>query len=345
MKMSEIARRLDCVVEGPADPEITGLKTIEDAGPGDLTFITNKRYLTRLVNTRAGGVILGADAPEVDLPTLRSKNPDFVVAEILGWFHPRLPVSKGIHPTAVVSPTATIGPGASVGAYAVIGDDVVLGSEATIFPNVVIYRGAKIGHSFMAHAGVVVRESVEIGNRVVLQSGAVIGGDGFGYVQRPDGSVMQKPQVGTVVLGDDVEIGANSTVDRATVGTTRVGRGTKIDNLVQIGHGSEVGEYGFVCAQAGLAGSTLLGDRVQLGGQVGVAGHLKIGNDSKVVAQSGIPNDVPAGSIVGGYPAVNVLSWRRASAAMTRLPKLLTRVRTLENELEALSKAIRRGNE
>ncbi len=345
MRMSEIAKRLDCQLEGGADPEITGLKTVEDAGPHDLTFITNKRYTARLINSQAGGVILGADTPRIDLPTLRSGNPEFVVAEVLGWFYQPPPVLKGIHSTAVVSETATIGRGASIGAHVVIGDDVVLGDDSTIFSNVVIYRGARIGHSFTAHAGAVVRESVEIGNRVVLQSGAVIGGDGFGYVQRPDGSVMQKPQVGIVVLDDDVEIGANSTVDRATVGTTRIRRGAKIDNLVQVGHGSDVGEYGFICAQAGLAGSTVLGARVQLGGQVGVAGHLKIGNDSKVVAQSGIPNDVPAGSIVGGYPAVNVLSWRRVSAAMTRLPKLLARVRTLENEIEALSKEIRGDSE
>ncbi len=338
MKLSEIAERLQCELHGNADLVITDLKPIDEAGPQDLTFVSNKKYFAKLPTTRAAAVILPADAPAVSLPSLRTDNPDFAVAQVLGWFYPPYEPPEGVHPTAVISPSARVGEHASIGPYAVIGEDVVIGDHAHIFAHVVIYPEVRIGHHFTAHAGAIVRERVMIGNRVVLQSGVVVGGDGFGYVPLPDGSIMPKPQAGIVELQDEVELGANTTVDRATVGTTRVRKGTKIDNLVQIGHGSDVGEYAFICAQAGLAGSTTLEDRVQLGGQVGVAGHLTVGKNTMVVAQSGIPNDVPANSVIGGYPAVNVLSWRRTSAALPKLPELLRRVRKLEQELDELKR-------
>ena len=338
MKLSEMAERLQCELHGTADPVITDLKPIDEAGPADLTFVSNKKYFAQLPTTRAAAVILPTDAPAVRLPSLRTDNPDLAVAQVLGWLYPPYEPSEGVHPTAVVSSSASIGEHAFVGPYAVIGEDVVIGEYARIFAHVVIYPEVRIGHHFTAHAGAIVRERVVIGNRVVLQSGVVGGGDGFGYVPLPDGSIMPKPQAGSVELQDEVELGANSTIDRATVGTTRVRKGTKIDNLVQIGHGSDVGESAFICAQAGLAGSTTLEDRVQLGGQVGVAGHLTVGKNTMVVAQSGIPNDVPANSVIGGYPAVNVLSWRRTSAALPKLPELLRRVRKLEQELAALQK-------
>ena len=336
MQLSEIAERLQCELHGNADPMITDLKPVDEAGPHDLTFVSNKKYFAKLPTTRAAAVILPADAPAVSLPSLRTDNPDLAVAQVLGWLYPPYEPPEGVHPTAVVSPSARLGAHAFIGPYAVIGEDVVIGDHARIFAHVVIYPEARIGHHFTAHAGAVVRERVVIGNHVVLQSGVVVGGDGFGYVPLPDGSIMPKPQAGIVELQDEVELGANTTIDRATVGTTRVRKGTKIDNLVQIGHGSDVGAYAFICAQAGLAGSTTLEDRVQLGGQVGVAGHLTVGKNTMVVAQSGIPNDVPANSVIGGYPAVNVLSWRRTSAALPKLPELLRRVRKLEQELAAL---------
>ena len=338
MKLSDIATRLDCELHGDGDIDVSGLQPVDEAGSHDLTFVSNKKYFAKLPNTRAAAVILPTDAPPVSLPSLRTDNPELAVATVLGWFSPAYTPPEGIHPTAVIAESARIGTHASVGPYAVIGDRVEIGAHACIFAHVVVYPDARIGDHFTAHAGAVVRERVTIGNRVVLQSGVVVGGDGFGYVPLPDGSVMAKPQAGTVELQDAVEIGANTTVDRATTGTTRIRTAAKIDNLVQIGHGSDVGRAAFVCAQVGLAGSTTLGDRVQLGGQVGVAGHLTVGENSQVVAQSGIPNDVPANSVIGGYPAVNVLSWRRTSAALPKLPALLRRVRKLEQELAALKK-------
>lgn len=336
MKLSDIAIRLDCELHGDGDIDVSGLQPVDEAGPHDLTFVSNKKYFAKLPNTRAAAVILLTDAPPVSLPSLRTDNPESAVATVLGWFSPAYTPPEGIHPTAVIAESARIGAHASVGPYAVIGDRVEIGAHARLFAHVVVYPDVRIGDHFTAHAGAVVRERVMIGNRVILQSGVVVGGDGFGYVPLPDGSIVAKPQAGTVELQDAVEIGANTTVDRATTGTTRIRTAAKIDNLVQIGHGSDVGRAAFVCAQVGLAGSTTLGDRVQLGGQVGVAGHLTVGENSRVVAQSGIPNDVPANSVIGGYPAVNVLSWRRTSAALPKLPALLRRVRKLEQELAAL---------
>ena len=338
MKLSEIAARLECKLQGNGDLPIAGMKTIDEAGPEDLTFVANKKYFAKLPATRAAAVILPTDAPAVALPSLRTENPDLAVAQVLGWFHPPYVPPEGIHPTAVIAPSAHLGEHASIGPYVVIGDDVVIGDHVRLVAHVVIYPQAQIGNNFIAHAGAVVRERVLIGDHVVLQNGVVVGGDGFGYVPLPDGSIISKPQAGTVELQDGVEIGANTTIDRATIGTTRVRKGTKIDNLVQIGHGSDIGESAFLAAQVGLAGSTTLEDRVQLGGQVGVAGHLTVGKNSRVVAQSGIPNDVPANSTIGGYPAVNVLSWRRYSAALPKLPELLRRVRKLEQEIEELRK-------
>ncbi len=207
-----------------------------------------------------------------------------------------------------------------------------IGPGATIHPHVTIYAGVRIGRAFVAHAGVVVREDTVIGDRVVLHPGVVLGADGFGFAPTADGAV-KIPQTGIVIIEDDVEIGANTTIDRATIGATRIGRGAKLDNLVMVGHNCEVGADAFLAAQVGLAGSTKLGRGVQMGGQAGAAGHLTIGDGVQIVAQSGVPNSVPAGQTVGGYPAVEVTRWRRASAALLRLPELLQRVRRLERAL------------
>ena len=339
MKLSEIAARLECELQGDGDLPIAGVKTIDEAGPEDLTFVANKKYFAKLSATKAAAVILPTDARAVLLPSLRTENPDLAVAQVLGWFHPPYVPPEGIHSTAVIAPSAHIGGHASIGPYVVIGDDVVIGDHVRLFAHVVIYPQVQIGSNFIAHAGAVVRERVLMGNNVVLHSGVVIGGEGFGYVPLPDGSIISKPQAGTVELQDGVEIGANTTIDRATMGTTRVRKGAKIDNLVQIGHGSDIGESAFLAAQVGLAGSTTLEDRVQLGGQVGVAGHLTVGKNSRVASQSGVPNDVAANSTIAGYPAVNVLSWRRYSVALPKLPELLRRVRKLEQEIGELKKA------
>lgn len=330
MKLTDIARLLDCELHGNGDVEISGVKGIDEAGPGELTFVANAKYLAKLPTTTAAAVILAPDVPAVQLPSLRTPNPYFAFARALELFYPPYTPPEGIHPTAVIAPSARIGAHASIGPYAVIEENVEIGDFARIFAHVVIYPKVRIGGNFTAHAGVVVREGSRIGDRVVLQSGVVIGGDGFGYVPLPDGTIYKIPQTGIVVLEDEVEIGANTTIDRATVGATIIRRGTKIDNLVQIGHGSDVGEGCFLAAQVGLAGSTKIESRVQLGGQVGTAGHLTVGRNTMVVAQSGIPHDVPANSVIGGYPAVDVHAWRRYSAALPKLPEVLRRLRRLE---------------
>lgn len=333
MKLSDIAQRLGCELPEKGEIEIFGVKGIDEAGVGDLTFVANAKYLAKLPATKAAAVILSPDAPPVTLPSLRVANPYLAFARALELFYPPHVLPEGVHPTAVISPTARIGSHAAIGPYVVISDDVIIGPYARLFAHVVIYPKVSIGRAFTAHAGVVVREGSQIGERVVLQAGVVIGGDGFGYVPLPDGSIYKIPQVGTVTVEDDVEIGANTTIDRATVGMTMIRRGAKIDNLVQIAHGCEVGEGALLAAQVGLAGSTKLEAGVRLGGQVGTAGHLTVGKNTMVAAQSGIPNNVPANTIIGGYPAVAISAWRRYSAALPKLPELLRRVRRLERAL------------
>jgi UDP-3-O-[3-hydroxymyristoyl] glucosamine N-acyltransferase len=264
---------------------------------------------------------------------LRTPNPYLAFARVLEWFYPPYTPPVGIHPTAVIAPTARVGASAYIGPYAVIDEHVVIGDHARIFAHVVIYPNVQIGHEFTAHAGVVVREGTKIGDRVVLQAGVVIGGDGFGYVPLPDGSAYKIPQTGTVSLADDVEIGANTTIDRAAMGATVIRRGAKLDNLVMIGHGCDIGEGALLAAQVGLSGSTKLEAGVRMGGQVGAAGHLTVGKNTMVAAQSGIPHDVPANSVIGGYPAVDIQSWRRYSAALPKLPELMRRIRRLEQAL------------
>jgi UDP-3-O-[3-hydroxymyristoyl] glucosamine N-acyltransferase len=329
MKLAALASELDCELRGDGEIEIGAVRGLEDAGSGDLTFLANPRYTAQLGSTRASAVILPASAPEVRLASLRTAHPYLAFARALALFYRPRPAAPGIHPTAVVAPSARIAEPVSVGAYAVIGEEVEIGPRAVMHPHVTIYSGVRIGADFVAHAGVVVREDVRIGDRVVLHPGVVLGADGFGFVPMPEGAV-KIPQTGTVVIEDDVEIGANTTIDRATLGATIVRQRAKLDNLVMVGHGCEVGSDSFLAAQVGLAGSTKLGRGVQMGGQAGAAGHLTIGDGVRIVAQSGVPSSVPPDQTIGGYPAVEVTRWRRASAALLRLPELLHRVRRLE---------------
>lgn len=339
MKLFDIAQRLKCEMRGNGAVEIAGMNSIDEAKANELTFVANKKYFTKLTETKAAAVILALNAPEVPLPSLRTANPYLAFARVLEWFYPPYTPPVGVHPTAVIAPTARIGSSSAIGPYAVIGENVVVGDHARIFAHVVIYPKVHIGRYFTAHAGVVVREGTKIGDRVVLQSGVVIGGDGFGYVPLPDGSTYKIPQAGTVLLEDEVEVGANTTIDRATIGTTIIRRGAKVDNLVMIAHGCEVGEGALLAAQVGLAGSTTLEAGVRMGGQVGAAGHLTVGKNTMVAAQSGIPHDVPANSVIGGYPAVDILSWRRYSAVLPQLPELVRRVRRLERAFKKTQQA------
>jgi UDP-3-O-[3-hydroxymyristoyl] glucosamine N-acyltransferase len=264
---------------------------------------------------------------------LRTPEPYLAFARAVEEFYRPTPVSLGVHPTVVVAPTARIGTGASIGAYCVIGEGARIGRDARLAPHVVIYPEVQIGDRFVAHAQVTVRERVRIGNDVILYSGAVVGSDGFGYAVTRDGRIHKIVQAGDVVLEDEVEVGANAAVDRAAVGSTILRRGVKIDNLVQIGHGSDVGEGSMLAAQAGLSGSTRVGRFVRMGGQSGAAGHLTIGDGAQVAAQGGVASSVPPGAVVGGYPAVEAALWRRMTAALHRLPALLRRVRRLEKQL------------
>jgi UDP-3-O-[3-hydroxymyristoyl] glucosamine N-acyltransferase len=332
MRLAELAKLLDCELRGDGDVEIERAAPIETAAQGDITFVANQRYTHFLDGLAASAVILAADAPAVALPSLRSANPYLAFARAVEHFYRPLEVPAGIHPTAQIAASARIGVNPSIGAYAVIGDDVAIGDDARIAPHVVIYPEVVIGDRFVAHAHVTVRERVRIGSDVILHSGAVIGSDGFGYLPER-GGIRRLLQAGAVVLEDEVEIGANSTVDRAMVGATILRRGVKLDNLVMIAHGCEIGEYSMLAAQVGLSGSTRVGAWVRMGGQVGSAGHLTIGDQAQIGAQSGVANSVAAGAIMGGTPAVELVLWRRMMTAAKRLPELLKRVRRLEQHL------------
>ena len=322
MKLSEIASAIEARLEGD-DVEITRVAGIEQAGPGELTFVANPRYAGAARTTKASAVIVAEDFPALSIPTLRNANPYMAFAKALNLFYHPPRYTPGIHSTAVIHDSARIGRNAHVGAYVVIDEDVEIGERCVLLPHVVIYRGARIGRRFFAHAHAVVREYCRLGDNVVLQNGAVVGGDGFGFAKDDLGAWHKIVQSGPTVVEDDVEIQANACVDRASVGETRVKRGAKIDNLVQVGHGSAVGENSLLCAQVGLAGSTEVGNNVILAGQVGVAGLCRIGDGAVATAQSGIPNDVEDGKMVSGYPAMDNKQWLRCVAAFQRLPEMV----------------------
>ena len=326
MKLRDLAAHLGAVLHGDGEVEITGVAGIEDAAAGQITFVSNPRYAAAAKSTQASAVLVAPDFLDIAAPTLRLANPYLAFAQAIALLHPVPVYPPGIHPTAVVDPTARIGADAHIGAYVVVGAGVRLGDRATLMPHVVIYQGVTAGSDFFAHAHAVVRENCALGDRVILQNGVIVGGDGFGFAKRDDGTWQKIPQSGPVRIGSDVEIQANACIDRASVGMTAIANGAKIDNLVQVGHGSTVGENTLLCAQVGLAGSTEVGRNVMLAGQVGVAGHCKIGDGVIATAQSGIPNDVAPGKIVSGYPAIENRQWLRASAVFQRLPQLLRRL-------------------
>lgn len=328
MKLSAIASALHARLEnGSPETEITGLNGIEQAGPGELTFVSNPKYQAAARTTKAAAVIVAEDFPAIATAMLRAKDPYLSFAHALELFHRPLSYAPGVHPTAVVDRSARIGANAHIGPYVVIDADVVIGANAVLLAHVVIYPGARIGDNFFAHAHAVVRENCALGNNVLLQNGVVIGADGFGFAKTREGQWHKIPQPAPVVIEDDVEVQANSCIDRASVGETRIGRGVKIDNLVQVGHGSRVGNDALLCAQVGLAGSTEIGNRVILTGQVGVVGHCKVGDNAIVTPQSGVANDIPAGALVSGAPAVDHKAWLKYSAILPRLPEIARAVR------------------
>ena len=329
MKLSAITSALHARLEnGSPDTEIAGLNGVEQAGPGELTFVSNPKYAAAARSTKASAVIVAEDFPAIPVAMLRAKDPYLAFAHALALFYEPVRYAPGVHATAVVDPTAKIGRNAHIGPYAVVDAHVEIGNHAVLLAHVVIYRGVKIGDNFFAHAHAMVRENCRLGNNVLLQNGVVIGADGFGFAKTHEGHWHKIPQPAPVVIEDDVEVQANSCIDRASVGETLIRRGVKIDNLVQVGHGSQVGEDALLCSQVGLGGSTEIGNRVILTGQVGVVGHCKVGDAAIVTPQSGVANNIPAGALVSGAPAVDHKLWLKYSAILPKLPEIARAVRS-----------------
>jgi UDP-3-O-[3-hydroxymyristoyl] glucosamine N-acyltransferase len=335
VKLSEIAKHLSARLEG-SDCDITGVSGIEEAQPGQLTFVNNPKYAAAAKTTKASAVIVDESFPAISAATLRSKNPYLLFARAISLFYQSPKYMPGIHPTAVISPSAKIGENAHIGAYVAIDDDVSIGDNAVILPHVVIYRGARIGNNFFAHAHAQIREYCTIGNNVVLQNGVVIGADGFGFAKDNDGNWEKILQSGPTIIEENVEVQANSCIDRASIGETRIGRDSKIDNLVQVGHGCVVGEHTLLCAQVGLAGSTVIGNNVILAGQAGVAGHCTVHDNVVITAQSGTHGDIEAGKMMSGSPAIESRLWARSIAAFNKLPEILKTIRSLETRLSRI---------
>jgi UDP-3-O-[3-hydroxymyristoyl] glucosamine N-acyltransferase len=341
VKLREIAAQLECRLEGDGEIEIRRVNGIEQAQAGDLTFFVNPKYGAHLRATAASAVILGEKADAAPCAMLRTANPYLAFAKAVELLAPRPAVVPGVHPSAHVAASATIAPDASVGPFVSVGPGARIGARTIVYPHVTIGDEAVIGEDCVIHARVSVRERVTVGHRVVIQDGAVIGSDGFGFARRGDGTHHKIPQIGGVTVEDDVEIGANTTIDRPAVGETRIGAGSKIDNLVQIAHGVTIGKDALLAAQVGIAGSTIVEDRVTLAGQVGVAGHLTVGKGVIASAQTGIPNSVDAGSFVSGYPAIDNRDWLKSSAIFRRLPELKKAVTALQRRLDDLEQRLK----
>lgn len=328
MKLKDIAAKLGARLEPPdAEADISGVAGIESAAAGQITFVANPKYTPLARTTGASAVIVEEEFPALEKATLRTRNPQFAYARAVELFYQPPQYLRGIHPTAVIDPSAKIGGNAAVGAYVVIDANVEIGDNCTLLPHVVIYRDVRIGNNFFAHANVSVRENCEIGNNVLLHNGTVIGSDGFGFAKDDQGRWFKIQQSGKVVIEDDVEVQANSCIDRASMGETRIGRNTKIDNLVQVAHNCVVGESTMLCAQVGLAGSTELGKNVILAGQAAVAGHCKVGDGVIITAKSATHGDIPPGSVMSGIPAFDNKQWLRSIAVFNKLPELAKAVR------------------
>ncbi len=343
MRLKELAARLGCQVHGNGDLDITGVAGMEHAAPAELTFLANPKYAHKVKDTRAAAILITAPLDAASPASVVSSNPYLDFARALELFYQPPRPAPGVHPTAVIAASASIGENAAIGAFAVIGDNVTIGRDATIHPHVVIYEGAFIGNSFTAHSHACVREYCRVGNRVVLQNGVVVGGDGFGFAKTAAGTHHKIVQSGVTVIEDDVEIQTLASIDRATVGETRVKRGAKIDSLVQVGHACVVGEDNIICAQTGLAGSSVLEKNVLLAGQVGVSGHLTIHEGAVVYAQSGVGGDVAPESVISGSPAFNSRDWLRSVTALPKLPELLKTVRQMQKRVEELENAAGRA--
>jgi UDP-3-O-[3-hydroxymyristoyl] glucosamine N-acyltransferase len=342
LKLQDVAERLHCRLEGDGDLEIARVAGIEQAQPGDLTFIAHEKYVSKLTGTLASAVIV---APAIEAPPggpalLRTATPYVAFAHAVGLLTAAPAVPRGIDPASAIAADAELGPGVAIGAFVTIGAGASVGARTIIYPNVAVAPGVRIGSDCVVRSQVSIRDGVVIGDRVVIQDGAVIGSEGFGFARQSDGTHLKIPQRAGVVIEDDVEIGANSTIDRPAVGETRIGAGTKIDNLVQIAHGVRVGRRVLLAAQVGIAGSCVIGDDVILAGQVGVANHVRLGTGTIATAQTGIPNSADAGSYLSGYPAIPHRDWLKSSAIFRALPALRKRMAVLEQQIVELEEKL-----
>jgi len=331
--VSDLAARLDCAFEGEGTTILSGVSSLEEAGTEDLVFMAEEKYRNLLEATKAAAVILPPGEAFDRIPVIRSDKPYMTFVRAFDFFYTAFRPELGIHPQAVVSPSAKIGKDVSIGALSFVDDDVEIGDGSVVFPLVTIYPRVTVGESCVLHSQVTLREDVRLGNRVILHAGVVIGSDGFGYIQAEDGSHVKIPQIGGVLIEDDVEIGANTTVDRAALGNTVIKKGTKIDNLVMIGHNVEIGLDSILAAQTGVAGSTKIGKSFIAGGQVGIADHITVGDNVIMAAKTGVTKDIPSGSFISGSPHLEIQAWRKAWASIPQLYDLIREVRKLKKRV------------
>lgn len=336
LKLTEVAQLVDGVIDGDEKLVITGIAKIEEAEEGDITFLSNPKYIKFLETTRASAVFVSKDFPPAQITVVRTENPYYAFLKLLKTLHPPYDsLSPGIHPSSVIDPTALIGSEVSIGALVYIGKQCVIGDRVRIHPGTVISDEVRVGEDTILYPNVTVRERVQIGSRVIIHNGTVLGSDGFGFAR--EGQTYHKiPQVGTVIVEDDVEIGSNCTIDRATIGETRIKKGAKLDNLIQIAHNVVVGENTVIAAQTGVSGSTKLGNGVIVGGQVGFVGHIEVGDNTSIGAQSGVSKSLPPDSIYFGYPAKPIMQAKREEASLRKLPDIIKKITELEKEIKKL---------
>jgi len=340
LSLEKLARLLGCPFEGDGTTEIRGVSNLEKAKEGHLVFLAHRKYLGLLERSMASAAIIPAEEKYDRIPVIKSENPHISFVKAVEIFYKPYCPEPGIHPSALLSTSARIGKDVSIGPFACIGDEAEIGEKTVIFPFVAIYPWVKIGKETVIHSHVSIREKAKIGNRVIIHNNAVIGSDGFGYLQDKDRPYIKIPQVGTVIIEDDVEVGANTTIDRAALGETVIKKGTKIDNLVQVAHNVEIGPHSILAGQVGISGSTKIGKNVIMGGQVGVADHVKIEDNVIVAAKSGITKDIPANSIVAGTPHMNIRDWRKTRALLPQLYDLVKDIKRLKKKVEELEKKL-----
>ncbi len=341
LSVEKLARLLNCPFEGDGATEIQGISSLEKAKKGDLVFLTHRKYLSLLERSKASAAIIPSEERYERIPVIKSENPHISFVKAVEIFYKPYRPEPGIHPSALFSPSAKLGKDVSIGPFAFIGDEAEIGDKTVIFPFVAIYPWVKIGKETVIHSHVSIREKVKIGSRVIIHNGAVIGSDGFGYLQEKDRPHIKIPQVGTVIIEDDVEVGANAAIDRAALGETIIKKGTKIDNLVQVAHNVEVGPHSILAGQVGISGSTKIGKNVIMGGQVAVADHVNIGDNVMVAGRTGITKDVPPNSIIGGFPHLDIKEWRKSATMLPRLYDLAKDVKRLKKKIEELEKKTR----